>query len=221
MNDLSRARKAMVDSQLCPNGITSRALLDAMGTVPREMFVAKELGPLAYIDEDFPIPGSSPTRYLIEPMPFARLVQLAEIGPNDIVLDVGCATGYTTAVLAALAGSVVAIDDQPKLVEQAVENLIELDVGNAAAVTGELAEGLASEAPFDVIIVEGAVEDIPPSLLAQLRQRGGRLVAIKRDGAASRGTLWVRSGDDYSSREAFDAAIPRLPQFSRKPEFQF
>jgi protein-L-isoaspartate(D-aspartate) O-methyltransferase len=220
MNDLARARKAMVDSQLRPNAITSRALLDAMGTVPREQFVAEGHGALAYIDEDLLISGLPDRRYLIEPMPFAKMVQLADVGPNDIVLDVGCATGYTTAVLAALAGSVVAIDDRADLVEQAVENLSALDVGNAAAVTAPLAAGLPTEAPFDVIIIEGAIEELPEALLSQLRE-GGRLVAVRREGAVSRGMIWVRAGDQYPLRPAFDAAIPPLPQFARAPAFQF
>lgn len=220
MTDFAKARRAMVDSQLRPNAVTDLDLLEAMGTVPREMFVPEDRCPIAYIDEDIPLGTGPDARWLLEPMVFARLVQLAEIGPDDIVLDLACGTGYSTAVIARLAGSVVAVDDQPALVEAASENLTALDIGNAAAVVGELTAGKPDEAPFDAIVVNGAVDDVPETLLAQLKQ-GGRLVAVVRHGAVSTGTVFVMSGGEVASRAVFDAAVPALPGFVRKPEFQF
>jgi len=210
----------MVDSQLRPNAVTDYRVLEVMGNVPRERFVPEDRCALAYIDEDLPLGPGAGGRFLMEPMTFARLVQLAEVGPDDIVLDIACATGYSTAVLANLAGSVVAIDDVPALVERANENLAALDIGNAAAVIGELPEGNPGEAPFDCIVIEGAVEDVPDALLAQLKQ-GGRLVTVLKRGAVASATIFLKSGGEITSRTGFDAAVPALAAFDRQPQFHF
>jgi protein-L-isoaspartate(D-aspartate) O-methyltransferase len=220
MDDYARARRAMVDSQLRPNGVTDPRLLEAMGRLPRERFVPAGRRPLAYVDEDLPLTLAADARCLMAPMVFARLVQLAEIAADDIVLDIACGTGYSTAVLAQLAGSVVAIDDQAELVELATENLSELEIGNAAAITSALAAGLPDEAPFDAIVINGAVELVPEALLGQLRH-GGRLVAVLRRGAVASATVFVKSGAEVASRADFDAATPALAAFARRPEFHF
>jgi len=210
----------MVDSQLRPNGVTDARILEVMGRVPREMFVPESRRLVAYVDEDLPLAAGPGTRYLMEPMIQARLIQLAHIEPDDIVLDVACGPGYSTAVLAQLAGSVVAIDDQPALVDAANENLSALDIGNAAAVVAELTAGMPDEAPFDAIVIGGAVEVVPPGLIAQLKQ-GGRLAAVVRRGAVASATVFLKSGADTSSVIAFDANVPLLDAFARTPEFHF
>lgn len=210
----------MVDGQLRPNAVTDHRVLEVMGTVPREIFVPEDRRALAYIDEDFSLGPAAGGRYLMEPMTFARLVQMAEIGPDDIVLDIACGTGYSTAVLAGLAGSVVAVDDVAVLVDRANENLAALDIGNAAAVVGELPEGNPDEAPFDCVLVEGAVEEVPDTLLAQLKQ-AGRLVAVVRRGPVSSATVFIKSGAEITSRTSFDATVPPLAAFDRQPRFQF
>jgi protein-L-isoaspartate O-methyltransferase len=150
MEDYSAIRKRMVDCQLRTGDVTDYAVLDAMGEIPRERFVPARMQSLAYIDEDLMVKeaeGEIPARYLMEPRPFARLVQLAEVKSSDIVLDIGCVAGYSTAVLARLADSVVGLEMDADLAALASENLVELGVANAAVVTGPLDVGYPSEGP--------------------------------------------------------------------------
>lgn len=217
MVDFARARRTMVDNQLRTSGITDWRILDAMNRVPREKFVPPHRVPLAYIDETVEL---TERRKLLEPANLARLIQLAEVGPNDVVLDVGCGTGYSTAVLALLANAVVALDDDEDLVSQANDNLSSLDIGNAAALSGPLAEGVKKEAPFDAIIIEGAVDEVPRALLEQLRD-GGRLVAVIGRGNAATAHLYVRSGRGFSSRADFNASLPPVGIGVKEPEFSF
>lgn len=221
--DFAKARRNMVESQIRPSNVTGRELVSAMLEIPRERFVPSSRRNLAYIDEDIIVregDDGSPRRWLMEPMPFARLVQLADVSPGDIVLDVGCATGYSTAVLARLADSVVGLESDGGLAAAADATLVDLGIGNAAIVTGDLAEGCPSQAPFDVIVLEGAVETIPDALFSQLRE-GGRLVAVVSDGPVGKATLFRSVDGDISSRVAFDAAVRPLPGFQRPQMFTF
>jgi protein-L-isoaspartate(D-aspartate) O-methyltransferase len=223
MEDYAAARTKMVDSQLRTTDVTDYAVLAAMGEIPRERFVPARMRPLAYIDEDIAVKdGAAGTaaRYLMEPAPFARLVQLAEIGPSDIVLDVGCATGYSTAVLARLTYSVVAVEVDAELAALASSTLVDLGIANAAVVTGPLREGYASEGPYDAIFVGGAVEVVPEGLFAQLKA-GGRLVAVVGYGRAAAATVFTRTDGEIGSRIAFNAHVQPLPGFAKPKAFVF
>jgi protein-L-isoaspartate(D-aspartate) O-methyltransferase len=223
MMDFALARRNMVESQIRPNDVTDRELIAALMDVPRERFVPAAMRGLAYIDEDVPLRDASSEggrRWLMEPMPFARLVQLAEIGQNDLVLDIGCATGYSTAVLARLAESVVGLESDAELASRAETQLVEAGVGNAAIVTGDLAEGYPSQGPYDVIILEGSVEQIPDAIFKQLRD-GGRLVAAVTAGPIGKATLFRSIAGDISPSVAFDINIQKLPGFDKKLEFVF
>lgn len=211
-----RARAVMVDNQLRPANITDRQLLSAMGKVPREKFVTQERSAIAYTDTDHPMGKGG--RQLANPVAFAKLVQLAEITPQDFVLDAGCGLGYSTAVLADLAGSVVGLDEEAALVDAANTNLADLEIGNATAVAANITEGMPSEAPFDVIVIEGAVDEVPSALFDQLRD-GGRLVVMLNDGATPTAYKYVKSGDDITARAEFDAAIPQLLVQQVRPQF--
>ncbi|MCD7061069.1 protein-L-isoaspartate O-methyltransferase family protein [Pelagibacterium xiamenense] len=217
MVDFAHARRTMVDNQLRTSGITNWRILDVMNRVPRELFVPRTRDALAYSDEEIAV---SETRTLPTPAIFGKLVQLAEVGPDDVVLDIACGTGYSTAVLAGLASAVVALEDEEALVTQANDILADLDIGNAAAVCGPLEAGVAKEAPFDVILIEGAVDLVPETLFSQMRD-GGRLVAVIGSGNAAVAHLYVKSGQGVVSRAAFNASLPVLDAFKRTQSFAF
>ena len=213
----------MVDGQLRTTEVTNPKVLAAILSLPREDFVPEKWRDLAYIDEDIPISGPDPvsgTRYLMEPSPFGRLLQLANITTDDVVLDVGCGTGYSSAILSRLAGSVIALECDPDLAERAGRLLTSHDCANVAVVQGPLEEGYPSEAPYDVIFLNGAVDHVPQVLLEQLRE-GGRLVAVEGAGNAGAARLYMKVDDVISSMRDFNAALKPLPGFQRKPEFVF
>ena len=168
MPDGTAARLAMIQSQVLPNKVTDERVTEAMNAVPRENFVPKPLRGVAYVDEDLSVGDG---RYLMEPMVFARLLQSAIIKPSDVVLDVGCATGYSTAVLAQLAATVVALEENEELAERATEQLTALEVANAAVITAPLKAGYADQQPYDVIILNGSVADVPAALTSQPQGR--------------------------------------------------
>jgi protein-L-isoaspartate(D-aspartate) O-methyltransferase len=207
----------MVDGQLRTTDVTVPAILDAMRSLPREMFVDEKRRPLAYLDEDIEV---APGRYLMEPSPFAKLLQLAEITPSDRVLDVGTGTGYSAAVLSRLAASVVALESDAALAARAREALAATGSANVEVVIGALVAGHPSGRGYDVIVVEGAIETLPESLTAQLAD-GGRLVAVDGHGNAGVARLYLNVGGVITSRRAFNAALKPLPGFERTPAFEF
>ena len=220
MIDSKQQRINMVESQVRPSDITDRRILRGMLEVPREAFVPSALRALAYMDGSVPVVdgGVQSARCMLAPRTFAKLAQLAEIAPDAVVLDVGCATGYSTAVLARLAKSVVAVEVDAALAARARETLQQLGVANALVLEGDLPKGAPLHAPFDAILLEGAVPSVPEELLAQLKD-AGRLAAIVADGALGRAKVWRRTGKLFDARPDFDAGAPGLPGFSRRPEF--
>lgn len=214
MTEFAVQRHNMVESQVRPNGITDLRVIDAMAAVPRELFVPEERRALAYMDEDVlvALTPDGARRWLIEPMTFARLLQLAGIRQGEIVLDIGCATAYSTAVIAALAESVIALEEDPVLAEAATRNLSQLGITNAAVVNAPHATGLGNEAPFDVIFINGRVPSLPRPLLEQLKE-GGRLVAVVGESAVAPALVCTRHGEAFSSRAQYDASIAPLPGF--------
>jgi protein-L-isoaspartate(D-aspartate) O-methyltransferase len=220
--DFALARANMIESQVRPNGVTDERIILAMAAVPREYFVPPSRRSLAYMDEAIELThdrGVQP-RYLMEPMTFARLLQLLALGPGDSVLDVGCATGYSTAILANMAGRVVALESDAELAREADSNLAHLGLANARVVTGTLSKGWLAEAPFDAILVNGRIPAAPLELLAQLKDPG-RLAAVVGENDVSQGALFTRNGA-FSVRSAFDAAVSRLPDFEPvRPPFEF
>ena len=219
MLDFAAARRNMVDSQIRPADITDSRLLAAALEIPRERFVPERNAALAYLDLDVPVsePGR-PARRLLKPMVLAKLLQMAAIGDRDRVLDVGCATGYSSVLLARLAGSVVALEEDAALARQGQQGLAGLP--NAKVVTGPLVAGWPSEAPYDVIVLEGATEIVPQALLRQLKD-GGRLVCVLGRGPACKGMLYRSIDGEYSGRPVFDAAAPLLPGFAEPAAFVF
>ena len=225
MTGFERQRLNMVESQLRPNEVTEPRLLAAMRALPRERFVPSKLAGLAYIDEAievFPAIDGAPARFLLAPMVLARLVQLAAVEPQHSVLDIGCATGYSTAVLASLGHHVTGLEPEPELAGAARENLRELGLDNADIVEGSLGAGFADRALYDVIVLNGSVPEVPASLFAQLKP-DGRLATVLSGGAnrssQGRAYLFIKVGTELSGVPHFDAGAQPLPGFS--PEFCF
>jgi protein-L-isoaspartate(D-aspartate) O-methyltransferase len=217
MLDTAAQRANMVAAQLRPNDVTDSRLRDAMLTVPRERFVPAAFAPVAYMEGDIPL---APGRVLLEPRCFAKLLQLAGVGPNDRVLDIACGTGYSTAILSFLAAEVVALEDNAELAAQAQGNLQTLGLANARVITGTLTAGCPKDAPFDVIFLNGAIAREPEELLAQLGD-GGRLVAIRQNGAGGKGVIYLNHEGALGERSVFDATVPVLPGFEKPPSFVF
>lgn len=222
MVDFATARMTMLDCQIRTVDVTDYDVLGAFAAVPRELFVPEALKPLAYIDEDLLVsaPGAAP-RYLMEAGPLARLLQLAEIQPQDRVLDVGSGTGYSAAILSQLAGSVTALEEDAQLAAKARELLPATGAGNVEVVVGPLSQGWSAGAPYDVIVVEGAIEVLPEQLVSQLAE-GGRIVAVVGSrGLAAKAMLYTRSGGSVSGRPAFNTHVRPLPQFAAPAGFVF
>jgi len=216
--DYSAARHMMVEAQLRTNRVVDPALIRALESVPREIFVPKQMAGGAYIDGVIPIGNR---RALMEPMVFGRMLQTAEIKATDVVLDIGCASGYSAAVLSHVASTVVALESDSEMAGRASASLAALKVDNVAVVTGNLHDGDAAHGPYDVIILEGQVPSVPKAILDQLAD-GGRLMAVLDEGeGVGRATLYSRFGDTISHRVVFDATAPRLPGFVVPAKFDF
>ena len=224
MFDFAAARRMMVDTQVRPSDVTDLRLIAAMLDVPREGFVPLDKQALAYLDLDVPVvmpaAGGRPARYLLKPMVLAKLIQTAEIAPTDRVLDVGCATGYSAAIISRLAESVVALEEDSELATAAARRLADLGTRNVTIERRGLTAGWPSGAPYDVIVLQGAVAVPPKTLFAQLKE-GGRLVCVLEEGPVGRAMLYRCRNGHVSGRAMFDAAAPELPGFAAPAEFIF
>lgn len=219
MMDFAEARKMMVEGQIRTNQITDPKIVNAMLALPRERFVPSRWQQLAYTDRQIELTDDG-ARCSTTPMVLGKLVSAAGINPGDKVLHVGAGLGYGSAVIAALAGQVFALEEDATLAQAAGVTLGELGITNVTVVTGSLSKGLEKEGPFDVIIIEGSVDEVPEHFAAQLAD-DGRLVAIVGAGRAARGTLFRKAGGGLSGYAVFDAAAPRLPGFEKPPAFVF
>jgi len=218
MTEFGAARAHMIESQLRPNKVIDAGVLDAFGGIRRELFVPDHLRVVAYIDEDLPLGGG---RYLMEPMVVARLLQAAQIERTDKVLIIGAGTGYEAALAAALARSVIALEEDPELARRARAALVEHFIASVSVVEGPLPQGYRPRAPYDVVLFCGAVADVPSEIDTQLAEGGRVLAVVKSANGIGRATLWARTGGVMARRVLFDAATPLLPGFSPKPAFAF
>lgn len=216
MAQFAAQRRSMVDSQLRTNRVDDPALIASLLEIPRERFVPDRFASVAYVDEDLPLEGG---RFVMEPMVFARLVQLLAARPSDIVLDIGCGTGYSSAVLARLCSTVVALECDPGLAETARRNLADSDIDNVIVVDGPLERGYPDQAPYNAILLGGAVTEIGTALTDQLAD-GGRLAAVVTGSPGpGRATCAVRGGGQISRRVTFDANTRPLPGFEETERF--
>jgi protein-L-isoaspartate(D-aspartate) O-methyltransferase len=223
MTDFAAARRMMVDGQVRTSDVTDPRIIAAMLELPRERFVPAAYADLAYLDFDVPVTQAErgkPARRLLKPMVLAKLVQAAEVGASDHVLDVGCASGYSSALLGRLARSVIALEEEEALIRLTRENLKAIGADNVTVVAGPLTQGWQATAPYDVIVLNGATEIVPHALCGQLKA-GGRLVAVLGRVPTGQAILYRSIGGDVSGWPIFDAAAPVLPGFAAPPAFVF
>jgi protein-L-isoaspartate(D-aspartate) O-methyltransferase len=222
MADTVVQRKNMVESQVRPSDVTDRRIARAMLELPREEFVPKQVRSLAYMDSQIPLQPEAGRggRALTEARTLAKLIQLCDVQPSDMVLLVGAATGYSAAVLSRLAQTVVALETDEQLAQEAIRALQALSLDNVVVVQGQLSSGYASEGPYDAILIDGSVEVVPDSILGQLKD-GGRLAAVVHDNRTSRAVVWRRTGTTTAQSYGFDASAPQLPGFERASSFVF
>lgn len=216
--DTVQARTNMVENQLRTNRIDDPAVLSAMGSVPRELFLPKALHGVAYADEDLQLPDG---QFLIEPLVFARLLQAAAIGRDDVVLVTGCETGYAAAVASKLAATVIFIQHSGETAARIQPVLDQVEADNVVtSIQTDPADGDPDQAPFDVIMMIGAVDTVPVTLVAQLNDHG-RLAAVERRGRVGKGVVVTKIHGAAAKRELFDAHIPEFKGIKRPAEFAF
>ena len=223
MTDFAAARRMMVDSQVRTSDVTDPRIIAAMLELPRERFVLQTKADLAYLDFDVPVTQAQhgkPARRLLKSMVLAKLVQAAALRASDHVLDVGCSSGYSSALLARLAHSVTALEEEEALIRLARDNLKAIGADNVTVVAGPLTQGWQATAPYDVMFLNGATEIAPEALCRQLKA-GGRLVTVLGRAPTGQAILYRSVGDDVSGWPIFDAAAPLLPGFAAPPAFVF
>jgi protein-L-isoaspartate(D-aspartate) O-methyltransferase len=216
--DFAAARRNMVDSQLRTNRITEASLLAAMAEIPRERFVPDGLAAIAYVDEDIEI---ADRRYLMEPMVLGRLLQEAMPSADDAALSIACGTGYSAAVMSRLCGAVFALECESALASQATESLANLGADNVVVVEGPLDRGWPEQAPYNVILFDGAVSEVPAPIFEQLADNGRLLAVIVEENDVGRATLFHKFGGSVSHRILFDASVPMLPTLTKAAGFVF
>ncbi|VAX04846.1 Protein-L-isoaspartate O-methyltransferase [hydrothermal vent metagenome] len=217
MSDMAHARQNMIDTQLRPNEVNDERIIEAITSVHREKFVPKILSGVAYHDDDIQV---APGRSLMGPMVFARLIDAVDVKETDLVLDVGCATGYSSAVLGRLAEAVVALEEDDALAKTAIAILADQECDNVAVVTGPLVDGLAAQGPYDLIFINGMIDDLPQQLVDQIAE-GGRLICVLNDNGIGKATYVTNENGLLGKRILFDAYIPSFEAFNMKAKFIF
>ncbi|MFC4724219.1 protein-L-isoaspartate O-methyltransferase [Glycocaulis abyssi] len=215
MSELAEARRQMVASQVRPADVTDRRLQDAMLAIPRERFLPRSMAGSAYADMEIDL-GEG--RRFMRPRDFAKLVQAAGVKAGDLVLDLACGRGYSTAILSRLCETVIGIESSESFASKAEGALSDVGADNAVIVTGDVKKGAPEQGPFDVILVNGAVEIVPDAWLSQLAENG-RLAVIVRENGVGRAKIYTRKDGVVGSRAVFDSMTSVLPGFEREPEF--
>lgn len=215
MTEFASRRTTMVDTQVRPSDVTKFPIIDAMLTVPREVYVPDDRREAAYVGENLTLRAG---RVMLEARTLAKLLDALDIQPDEMVLDLGCGLGYSSAVIARLADTVIAVEEDDNLASDAGRLLSEEGVDNALVVAGPLTQGSAKHAPYDAIILQGAIEIFPDSLLAQLKD-GGRIGAIFMDGALGTAKVGFKTDGRVTWRSVFNASAPVLDGFRKTREF--
>ncbi len=217
MTNYNTARTTMVDCQVRPSDVTKFPIIEALLTIPREEFVPANLKPVAYIGEHLDLGAG---RMLLDARTFAKMLDAVNIQPSELVLDLGCGLGYSSAVIAHLAEAVVAVEENVELAEEAATLLSANGVDNAVVIGAPMANGAAKHGPYDVIVIQGASEQIPQSVCDQLKD-GGRIAALFTDGSMGQCRIGYKRGEKIDWRAAFSATAPVLSGFEKAREFSF
>lgn len=215
MADFASRRRTMVDTQIRPSDVTKFPIIEAMLRVPREEFVPDEKVEAAYIGENLALGNG---RVLLDPRTLAKMLDALQVGPTDLVLDIGCGTGYSSALMLSMAQAVVALEEDAALIESAETAFARTGAETVVLVKGTLNKGATEHAPYDVMILQGGIEEFPEDLIPQLAE-GGRVCALFMQGALGVVRLGVRKGDVIGWRDIFNAAAPVLPGFEKAQAF--
>ncbi|MBV1903275.1 MAG: protein-L-isoaspartate O-methyltransferase [Marinosulfonomonas sp.] len=216
MADFAARRTIMVDTQVRPSDVTKFPIIEAMLTIPREAFVPDQLREAAYAGENLDLGGG---RVVLEPRTLGKMLDGLNIQPNELVLDLGCGLGYSSAVIARLAEAVIAVE-LPDQAEDAQRLLVENGADNVAVIGGNPTDGAAKHGPYDVIVLQGGAEQIPPSLLEQLKD-GGRIGVIFMNGGLGICKIGYKAGGKVNWRFSFNATAPVVKGFEKQDEFTF
>lgn len=216
MTDFSVRRTMMVDTQVRPSDVTKFPVIDAMLSVRREDFVPSAKREAAYMGENL---GLGEGRVLLEPRTFAKMLDALDIGQDELVLDIGAALGYSSAVIAHIAQAVVALEEDADMAREAEEGLMSAGKDNVIVHTGPLDRGAAEHGPFDVIVIEGGVSHVPDALLAQIKD-GGRMACIFMDGALGEVRIGYKLDGRMNWRRSFNAGAPVIAGFEKHSAFQ-
>lgn len=211
------SRRHMIDGLLLPNNVTDERVIEAIEMVNRQSFVPAERVGVAYIDKSIKVADD---RYMMEPLAFAKLLSEADIQPNELALDVATNTGYSAAVLSKLVEAVVAIEENTTLTDIATKNLADEDCDNVAVINSKHNDGLAKQGPYDLIFINGMIDDIPQELLEQLNE-GGRILCVLNKDGFGRASLVTYNDKIVGVRILFDSAIPKLAGFKKEKQFTF
>ncbi|WP_134678645.1 protein-L-isoaspartate O-methyltransferase family protein [Paracoccus ravus] len=215
MTDFAQRRTMMVDTQVRPNDVTSYPVIEAMLHVPREQFVPELRRETAYAGDSIVL---APGRVLLEPRSLGKMLEVLNLQSGDLVLNIASGYGYTAAVMARIAEAVVAVEADPEMAAEAQSRLAEQEIFNVVVTQGELADGFASQAPYDAMLIEGAIELMPESLASQLRD-GGRVVALFQEGNLGIVRIGHKVDGRINWRFAFNAGAPVLPGFAKTGGF--
>jgi protein-L-isoaspartate(D-aspartate) O-methyltransferase len=217
MQDYAAQREAMVEGQVRPADVTGHAVIAALRAVPREVYVPAAQRPFAHMGDNVPL---APGRVLLAPRTFGKMLDALDIGPGELVLDIGAGHGYSAAVIARIAQAVVAVEEDPAMADEADRLLTEEQVDTAVLVRGVLAHGAPRHGPYDVIVIEGGAERIPEAIADQLKP-GGRIAAPMIEAGLGVVRIGYKTAQGISWRFAFNALAPVLPGFEAEPGFRF
>ncbi|WP_298842804.1 protein-L-isoaspartate O-methyltransferase [uncultured Roseobacter sp.] len=217
MTDFAARRTMMVDTQIRPSDVTKFPIIDAMLTVRREDFVPASHREAAYMGENLPL---APGRVMLEPRTLAKMLDALDVSNAELVLDIGVGLGYSSAVIAHMAEAVVAVEEDPDMARDAQEALSEAGADNVIMHEGPLTEGAAQHGPYDVMVVQGGVRELPDALMDQLKE-GGRIACLFVEGALGEVRIGRKSDGAVSWRMSFNAGAPVLPGFDRAAAFEF